>query len=285
MKEKDIKQNWDLVIESKRSLFDISIKQIVHYKDLLFLFVKRDISLVYKQTILGPIWYFVQPIMTTIIYVFVFGKVANISTGGIPQPLFYLSGIIIWNYFSECFMKTSDTFTQNASIFGKVYFPRLITPLSIIVSNGLKFLIQFILFLFLYCYYFLNNYKLHLQIEIILLPIYLLIMSMIGLGFGLIFSSLTTKYKDLKFLIQFGVQLLMYATPIIYPLSTIPEKYQFYFKLNPITHIIEAFKYSFFGSGYFSIKGLMYSFISTLIVLVLGVIIFNKTEKDFMDTV
>lgn len=286
MIKENLDNNWDLVIESNRSLLDLKLKQIIKYWDLLVLFVKRDIVVVYKQTILGPLWFFLQPIMTTLIYVFVFGNVANLSTDGLPQPLFYMSGIVIWNYFSNCFMKTSDTFVQNAGIFGKVFFPRLITPLSVVVSNLITFLIQFILFIALFFYYYFSiGSKIHPQTQLFLLPLYIIMMSLFGLGLGLIFSSLTTKYKDLKFLIQFGVQLLMYATPIIYPLSTIPEKYHLYFKLNPITHVIESFKYSFLGTGFFDWFWLLYSFVFIVVVLFFGIIIFNRTEKDFMDTV
>lgn len=279
-------EKWDLVIKPKTHLLEVNINQIINYWDLLLMFVQRDITVVYKQTVLGPIWFFVQPIMTTFIYVFVFGNIAKLSTDGIPQPLFYMSGIVIWNYFSDCFMKTSDTFTQNASIFGKVYFPRLITPLSIVFSNGLKFLIQFSLFLILYIYflYIGSQFNFHIS-SLLILPYLVVLMSLLGLALGLIFSSLTTKYKDLKFLIQFGVQLLMYATPVIYPLSSISEQYQFYFKLNPITHILEIFKYSFFGTGQFSIMGIIYSSLFIFIFLMLGILIFNKTEKNFMDTV
>lgn len=277
-------KQWDIIIQPKRNVLDINLKQLYKYKDLLFLFVKRDVITIYKQTILGPIWFFVQPILTMVIYVFVFGKIANISTDGIPQPLFYLSGIIIWNYFSSCFSLTANTFTGNAGIFGKVFFPRLIVPLSQIISNLIKFFIQFLLFLTVFFYYLSNN-TVNPSYLIILLPLLLLIIAGLGLGFGLIFSSLTTKYKDLKFLMQFGVQLLMYATPIIYPLSTIPEKYQFWIKLNPITHIIETFKTAFLGSGQLSTNGLLYACVFTLITLTLGVLIFNKTEQKFMDTV
>jgi lipopolysaccharide transport system permease protein len=277
-------KQWDIIIQPKRSVLDINLKQLYKYKDLLFLFVKRDVITIYKQTILGPIWFFVQPILTMVIYVFVFGKIANISTDGIPQPLFYLSGIIIWNYFSSCFSLTANTFTGNAAIFGKVFFPRLIVPLSQIISNLIKFFIQFLLFLTVFFYYLSNN-TVNPSYLIILLPLLLLIIAGLGLGFGLIFSSLTTKYKDLKFLMQFGVQLLMYATPIIYPLSTIPEKYQFWIKLNPITHIIETFKTAFLGSGQLTTNGLLYACVFTLFILILGVLIFNKTEQKFMDTV
>jgi lipopolysaccharide transport system permease protein len=277
---------WDLILKPKRNLFDVNLKQIYQYRDLLFLFVKRDIVTTYKQTILGPVWFFIQPILTMVIYVFIFGNIAKISTDQIPQPLFYISGIVIWNYFSSCFNQTANTFTQNAGIFGKVFFPRLIMPLSQITSNLIKFLIQFLLFIgvFIY-YYFFTKAVLHPSYLIALVPFLLLLMAGLGLGFGLIFSSLTTKYKDLKFLLQFGVQLLMYATPVIYPLSTIPANYKFWFKLNPLTHIIETFKTAFLGSGSLSINGLIYSVIFTLVVLFFGVLIFNKTEQNFMDTV
>lgn len=278
-------KDWDLIIQPKRNLLNINLKQVYDYKDLLFLFVKRDVITVYKQTILGPIWFFVQPILTMVIYVFVFGNVAKISTDNIPQPLFYLSGIVMWNYFADCFNQTANTFTQNANIFGKVFFPRLIIPLSKVVSSLIKYLIQFSLFLALFFYYYFNSDTIRPSYLILIVPILLLLMAGLGLGFGLIFSSLTTKYKDLKFLIQFGVQLLMYATPIIYPLSTIPEKYQFWIKLNPITHIVETFKTAFLGSGDFSIKGLLYALIFTITILTTGVLIFNKTEQKFMDTV
>ena len=278
-------EKWDLVIKPKKNLFDLNLKQVITYFDLLILFVKRDIIVLYKQTILGPVWFFVQPIMTTLIYIFVFGNVANISTDGIPKPLFYLSGIIMWNFFSECFIKTSNTFTNNAEVFGKVFFPRLIMPLSIIISNGIKLLLQFCLFLIVYFYFMSSGSDISPNMFVLLFPVLLIIMAFMGLGFGLIFSSLTTKYKDLKFLIQFGVQLLMYATPIIYPLSAIPDKYRFYVALNPITHIIETFKYAFIGVGEFSGLGLTYSVVFTFIILFLGIVIFNKTQQSFMDTV
>ncbi len=279
-------ENWDIILKPKRNLFDVNLKQVYHYRDLLFLFVKRDIITTYKQTVLGPIWFFVQPILTVVIYVFIFGKVAKISTDEIPQPLFYLSGIVMWNYFSSCFNQTADTFTKNANIFGKVFFPRLIVPLSVVMSNLIKFGIQFLLFIGLFCYYlFYKKAGIHPSVLIAIFPLLVFLMAGLGLGFGLIFSSLTTKYKDLKFLLQFGVQLLMYATPVIYPLSTIPSNYQFWFKLNPLTHLIETFKTAFLGSGTFSVNGLMYASVFTIVVLFFGVLIFNKTEQDFMDTV
>ncbi len=278
-------EDWDIILKPKRGLFSINLKQVYDYRDLLFLFVKRDIITTYKQTVLGPIWFFIQPILTMLIYVFIFGNVAQISTDNIPQPLFYISGIIMWNYFASCFSQTANTFVGNAGIFGKVFFPRLIVPLSQVTSNLIKFCIQFSLFIALFLYYYFNNDNITPSLLILLLPLLLIIMAGMGLGFGLIFSSLTTKYKDLKFLMQFGIQLLMYATPVIYPLSTIPSKYQFWFKLNPLTHIIETFKTAFLGSGQFSLIGLLYSLSFTIIALFIGIIIFNKTEQNFMDTV
>jgi lipopolysaccharide transport system permease protein len=280
-----MEEKWDLVIEPKRHLLDLKLNQLWKYRDLLWMFVKRDITVVYKQTVLGPLWFFIQPIMTTLIYVFVFGNVANISTDGVPKPLFYMSGIVLWNYFSECFMRNSDTFSANAGVFGKVYFPRLITPLSLVFSNAIKFLIQFGLFLAVYAYFVTIGADVAPRIELVTLPLLIFLMALMGLGFGLIFSSMTTKYKDLKFLIQFGVQLLMYATPIIYPMSTLPAKYQSILWWNPITHIMEAFKFGFLGQGSFSLIGLAYSTIFTIFLMIFGTIIFNKTEQTFMDTV
>ena len=278
-------EDWDVILKPKRKLLDLNLKSLWRYRDLLFLFVKRDIIIIYKQTILGPLWFFIQPVMTTIIYIFVFGNIAKLPTDGLPQPIFYLSGIIMWNYFSECFLRTSDTFTQNAGVFGKVYFPRLITPISLLISNVLKFLIQLAL-LFAFCiYYWSSGLDINIQPEIIIFPVLVLLLALIGVGFGLIFSSLTTKYKDLKFLIAFGVQLIMYATPVIYPMSTLPSNIQNILWWNPLTHIIEAFKFSFLGAGSFNLNGLIYSLCFALFVLFSGIIIFNRTEKSFMDTV
>jgi lipopolysaccharide transport system permease protein len=279
------KKNWDLVIEPKKHLLDLRLKQILEYWDLLILLVKKDIVVVYKQTILGPIWFFIQPIMTTLIFTFVFGNIADIPTDGIPKPLFYMCGIVIWNYFSECFMKTSDTFTSNAGVFGKVYYPRLINPLSVVISNGIKFLIQFFLFLVMFFYFLFQTDNILPQIELFFFPLFLIIMALLGLGMGLIFSALTTKYKDLKFLLQFGVQLLMYASPIIYPLSTLEGNLKNLVQLNPITHVIEGCKYAFLGQGSFTYYGLIYAIIFSIIVLIFGIVIFNRTERNFMDTV
>jgi lipopolysaccharide transport system permease protein len=278
-------QNWDLVIKPKKGIFDIDFKSIWQYRDLLIMFVKRDVVTVYKQTILGPVWFILQPIMTTAIYILVFGRIANISTDGVPMILFYLSGIIVWNYFSECFNITSKTFTENAGIFGKVYFPRLIMPLSKIVSGLIKFGIQFVLFLAVYIIYLFKGSIIHPNLYIILVPYLILLMALMGLGFGIIFTSLTTRYRDLNFLIAFGVQLLMYATPVIYPVSAIPEKYKVFIMANPMTPILETFKYGFLGSGHASWNGIVYATLFTLGVLILGIVIFNKTEKTFIDTV
>lgn len=278
-------ENWDIVIKPSRGIFEVPVKKIIAYFDLLYLFVKRDLVVVYKQTILGPLWFFIQPILTTLMFLVVFGNIANISTDGIPKPLFYLSGIVFWNYFADCFNKTSNTFTANADIFGKVYFPRLIMPLSIVVSSGLKLAVQFLLFLAVCAYYSIQSGEIYITKTILITPLLIVMMAMIGLGFGLIFSSLTTKYKDLKFLIQFGVQLFMYATPVIYPISILSDKMKTLMWFNPLSHIIEAFKLAFLGQGTFSWEGMLYTFICSLMFLVLGVIVFNRTEQSFMDTV
>ena len=278
-------EDWDLIIRPKRHLLDVNLKELWDYRDLLYMFVKRDIVTVYKQTILGPIWFFVQPIMTTVVYLFVFGQIAKISTDGIPGPLFYMAGIIIWNYFSESLTKTANTFVGNAAIFGKVYFPRLIVPLSLVVSGVIKFFIQLALFLAVYAYYLATTDTLHPNIWLLATGYCVVLMASMGLGIGIIFSSLTTKYRDLTFLLTFGVQLLMYATPIIYPMSSLSEGARKILWWNPIAHVIECFKYGFLGSGEATLAGLAYTTTFTLIVLIFGVIIFNRTEQTFMDTV
>ncbi len=277
--------DWDFRIEANNDPLNVGFSQVWKYRDLLMLFVKRDIVTVYKQTILGPLWFFIQPILTTITFMFIFGNLAGISTDGVPQILFYLSGITIWNYFNETLIQTSKTFTENAPIFGKVYFPRLVLPLSKVISNLLKFGIQFGLFLItLLVYYFLGK-DVYPNIYILLTPLLLLLMGGLGLGFGLISSALTTKYRDLTFLIAFGVQLLMYATPVIYPMSSISDKYQMYIWLNPLTSIVESFKYAYLGSGILDWFWLSYSCVFTLILLIVGAITFNRIEKSFVDTV
>lgn len=277
---------WDIIIEPKRSLFSLNLREVWEYRDLLRMFVLRDFVTIYKQTILGPLWFFIQPIFTALIYTFIFGNIANISTDGLPKILFYMSGSICWNYFADCLNKTSTVFKDNQAIFGKVYFPRLITPLSIIASGLLKFGIQLLLFIcFLIFYYFFSDIDIHFNLEILLFPFLIILMGLLGLGFGMIITSLTTKYRDLVFLLQFGVQLLMYATPVIYPLSSMPEKYKWLIALNPMTSIIETFRYGVLGVGSFSWYYLAYTSIFSIVILVVGTIIFNKTEKTFMDTI
>ncbi|MCW3787744.1 ABC transporter permease [Plebeiibacterium sediminum] len=280
-------EDYDLIIRPKRHAFDINFKEIWAYRDLLRMFVKRDIITVYKQTVLGPIWFIVQPIMTTLIYIVVFGNIAKISTDGVPQPLFYLAGITIWNYFAESFNTTAKTFTENANIFGKVYFPRLIMPFAKVTSGLIKFGIQFILFMGVYSYYiFTGNATVNPNWNIALLPVYIMLMAAYGLGAGIIFTSLTTKYRDLTFLLAFGVQLLMYASPVIYPVSTIESpKLQMIALYNPFTPILEGFKYAFLGAGHFSWMNLIYSIVVAIVLLVSGIVIFHKTERNFIDTV
>ena len=281
-------KEWDLVIEPQTSLFELNLKDVWRYRDLLWLLVKRDFVSFYKQTILGPLWFFIQPLFTTIIFTFIFGNLAGLSTDGLPQPLFYMAGITAWNYFADCLTKTSTVFRDNANIFGKVYFPRLIMPLSIVVSNLVRFGVQMLLFFVMIGYYLIQNEMgslFHPNIYILLFPVLVLLMALLGLGLGLIITALTTKYRDLAFLITFGVQLMMYATTVIYPLSAAPAKYKWLIELNPMTGIIEAFRFGFLGQGAFTINTFGYSVVFTLISLVLGVIIFNKTEKTFVDTV
>ncbi|MCS6832856.1 MAG: ABC transporter permease [Flammeovirgaceae bacterium] len=279
-------EQWDTIIKPSSSLFEIDIRELWRYRDLIIMFTKRDIVANYKQTILGPIWFFIQPLLTTITFVVIFGNIAKISTDGLPKVLFYLAGITCWNYFSECLTRTANTFRENANIFGKVYFPRLVVPLSIIISNLIKFAIQLLLFLIIWLYFLLfTDSQIHITEAILLLPVLIFLMAGLGLGFGIIFSSLTTKYKDLVFLLTFGVQLAMYATPVIYPLSTISDKYKPYIMANPVTAIVETFRYGFLGTGTFSWEMLVYSLVCTLVVLMIGVVIFNKVEKTFMDTV
>ena len=276
---------WDLVIEGSSSLFDLKFKDVWRYRDLLTVFVKRDFVSFYKQTILGPLWFFIQPLFTTIIYTFVFGRLAAISTDGLPQPLFYLAGITAWNYFADCLTKTSTVFRDNSNIFGKVYFPRLILPLSIVASNLVRFGVQMLLFLSMMGYYYWQGSAFTPTWALLMFPVLVLMMALLGLGLGLIITAMTTKYRDLAFLVTFGVQLLMYTTTVVYPLSATPIKYRHIIELNPMTGIIEAFRYSFLGKGEFSAWSVGYSALVTLVVLFFGIIIFNKTEKTFVDTV
>ena len=281
-------KNWDLIIQNKSSLFRLDLHEVWRYRDLLRMYVKRDIITFYKQTILGPMWFFIQPIMTTIMFMFVFGGIAGISTDGVPQAVFYLAGLVCWNYFADCLTKCSDTFNANQQIFGKVYFPRLIVPFSIVISNMVKMGIQLVLFLVVYAYYFIVLGTFEINWTIVLFPVLLLMLASLGLGFGLVISSLTTKYRDLNMLIAFGVQLLMYATPVIYPLSVMKQNYPdkiWVIVANPLTAIIETFKYGFTGVGVFEWNYLLYSFVMSIAVLLLGIIVFNRVQKNFMDVI
>jgi lipopolysaccharide transport system permease protein len=282
------KQQHYWTIESKSTLFDLKLAEVWAYRDLLLLLVRRDFVSFYKQTILGPLWFFIQPLFTTIIFTFIFGNLAGISTDGLPKPLFYMAGITAWNYFSDCLTKTSTVFRDNAGIFGKVYFPRLIMPLSIVVSNLVRFGIQMLLFFILMVYYYFSGANFQPSWVIILFPLLVILMALLGLGAGMIISAMTTKYRDLAFLIGFGVQLLMYATTVIYPLSTAIQKYPAYswiIEYNPMTTIIETFRYGFLGEGRFSWGSLGYTTGITLMLLIAGIAIFNKVERNFVDTV
>ena len=278
--------NWTMTIEPQRGLLDLRLGELWHYRDLMLLFVRRDFVSVYKQTILGPLWYLIQPLLTTITFTFIFGRIASLPTDGLPQFLFYMSGTVVWSYFAGCLTKTSETFVQNANLFGKVYFPRLAVPVSILISNLITFLIQFAMFLVFVLYFVWRGTSIQFNwLWIALSPVLILMMAGLGLGFGIIISSLTTKYRDLRFLVTFGVSLLMYATPVIYPVSSIPERFQWLILANPMTPIVEAFRYAFLGAGTVDIKHLLYSFAFMLIVVFLGSVIFNRVEQTFMDTV
>jgi lipopolysaccharide transport system permease protein len=272
-------------ITPRKHLFDVKVKEVWYYRDLFVLFIKRDITVTYKQTILGPLWFFIQPLLTTLMFLLVFGRIAGIPTDGVPPILFYLGGITIWNYFSESLRLTSDTFVKNAGLFGKIYFPRIVTPLSVVSSNLVKFVIQFLLFLCVYLYYYFTNDTIRPNITLFLLPVYIVILAFMALGFGMIISAMTTKYRDLTFLIQFGIQLWMYATPVIYPITKIPEKYRALIMANPVSSIVEAFKYGFTGSGVFSITAILYSVVFTIVLFLLSLMVFNRVERNFMDTV
>jgi len=278
-------KEWDLIIEPQSSWLALNIKEVWRYRDLFLLMVKRDITTVYKQTILGPVWFFLQPILTTFIFTLIFGKIAHLSTDGIPPVLFYLSGLILWNFFSETLVNTSKTFVENAPIFGKVYFPRLVMPLAKTTSGFLKFIIQFLLFVVVLFYYKIQGVALVWNTSLLLIPYLMLLMAGLGLGSGILLSALTTKYRDLIFLINFGVQLMMYATPVIIPFSSVPLKYQWIMGLNPMTSIIETFRHACMGTSIVSYTGLAYSTGFMIVLLFVGVIVFNKVEKSFIDTV
>ena len=277
--------DWETIIEPKSNRFDLNLKEVIRYKDLLFLFVRRDLIANYKQTVLGPIWILLQPVMTSIIYVFVFGNIAGLSTDGLPKMLFYMSGVTAWKYFADCLNNTSNTFVKNAGVFGKVYFPRIIRPISVVFVNLVNFGVQFLLLVFFYIYFVSQGFDLQPRVEIYLLPVLLIIMMLMGLGFGFVLSAMTAKYRDLRILSTFGVQLLMYLTPVVYPISSLEEKYQYWILANPMTAIIETFRTVVLGTGEINYLNLMYSGAFALVVFIFGLIIFNRTARNFMDTV
>ena len=278
-------EKWGTVIKPKTGLFDIDFKELIRYRDLWRMFVKRDIITQYKQTILGPLWFFVNPALTTVMYMVIFSRIAKIPTDGLPEPLFYLSAICLWNYFSTCLTKISTTFKDNENIFGKVYFPRLIMPISTVTSTLFVLAMQSLLFVFVYIYYIAIGTAIMPNIYILLVPVLIIMIAGLALGFGIIVSSLTTKYRDLSILFTFIVQLWMYATPVIYPLSMMSPEKQWIMALNPVTSIIETFRYAVLGVGTFSWWQLGYSFTFMCVVLGLGIVIFNKIQRSFMDTV
>ncbi|MGD9613016.1 MAG: ABC transporter permease [Kiritimatiellia bacterium] len=278
-------QVWDLVIEPPKGWLDLHLRDLWRYRDLMGLFVRRDFVAAYKQTILGPLWHLIQPLLTTLMFTVVFGRIAGLPTDGVPQFVFYMAGTTVWGYFANCLTRTSNTFIANAGIFGKVYFPRMVVPASTVMSQLIAFAIQFGFFLCFYALFWLRGAPIHPNWAIGLLPLLLLLMAGLGLGFGIVISSLTTKYRDLQVLVGFGVQLWMYATPVIYPLSSMPEKYRWLVAANPMSAVVETFRYGFFGTGTFSWVYLGYSAGFTLVLLLLGMAVFNRVERTFMDTV
>jgi len=278
-------ENWTEILEPRSSLLDLRLGEVWRYRDLVMLFVRRDFVSNYKQTVLGPIWFFIQPLLTTITFYIIFGRVAQLGTDGIPPFIFYLAGNTVWGYFSQSLTAVSTVFTTNAAMFSKVYFPRLTMPLSIIISNLVRFGIQFGLFLIVWVFYLVTTNDLHPNWLMLLTPLLVVLMGLLALGLGMIFSALTTKYRDLAMLLTFGIQLALYATPVIYPLSTVPARYMWLILANPMSAITETFRVAFLGSGTFNWIYLGYSTLVTMAILLIGVIIFNRVEKSFTDTV
>ncbi|GGF08327.1 ABC transporter permease [Flavobacterium limi] len=281
-------KDWLFEITPKNNFFSLNFKEIWQYRDLLFLFVKRDVITVYKQTVLGPLWYLIQPLFTSVIFTIIFNNVAGIKTEGLPSFLFNLAGITMWNYFAACLNGTADTFKTNASIFGKVYFPRIITPLSVVISNLMKFGIQFLIFIGFYIFYYFDGYNLTLNLSILFFPVLIVIMGILGLGLGMIISSMVTKYRDFSYLIAFGIQLLMYLSAVMYPMELVKSKlpsYGWVVEYNPLAYIIETSRYMLLNFGHISLSGLLYTFTFTIIVFFVGLLVFNKAEKSFIDTV
>lgn len=288
-------KEWTQVIRPKRTWYDINLSEVWKYRDLVMIFVRRDFVAMYKQTVLGPLWYLIQPLLTTLVFTVIFGRIAKLSTAELPAIIFYMSGITGWNYFSTCLNKTSGTFISNASVFGKVYFPRLTVPISVVISNLITFGIQFLFLMCFWLYFYFRgdlsgiNFSgedyIGMNLYILLIPVLLFMMALMGIGFGLIISSFTVKYKDLQFLVGFGVQLFMYATPIIYPLRDIPLVYRRLIMLNPMTSVIETFKFTLFNFGTFSWTMLAYSFVFSILIFAVGIVLFNKVEQKFIDTI
>lgn len=280
-----IDNEWDLIIKPKSGLLDLRLKEIWKYRDLLRLLVRRDFVSFYKQTVLGPIWFLIQPLFTVAVYMFIFGRIAGMKTDNIPPPLFYLSGIAAWSYFSECVLKTANVFRENSGIFGKVYFPRLIMPLSIIVSNLVKFGIQLFLLIIMIIYFSFNGFEVKYNYFMFFLPLFILLIAAFGLGIGLIVSSVTTKYRDVALLLSFAITLLMYTCPVVYPLSSLTPKFRFLVALNPLTSLIEGFRFIIMGYGDISFAELMYSTSFIIVILFIGIIVFNKVQKNFIDII
>ncbi len=281
----EIEQSWDLIITPRKKWYDLQLRDVWRYRDLISLFVRRDFVAKYKQTILGPLWFLIQPLLTSLVFTVIFGNIAQLPTDDLPQLLFYMSGTVLWNYFSSCLVSTSDTFIANANLFGKVYFPRLVMPISVVISNLITFAIQMLFFLAFFLYFFLRQTNVSFTLWALALPYLVFLMAGLGLGFGIVISSLTTKYRDLRYLVSFGVSLWMYGTPVIYPVSSIPEGWQWIANINPVTPIIETFRNGFLGQGNATWLGLGYSTLFMLVVMFIGVVIFNRVEKTFIDTV
>jgi len=281
-------EQWDIVIKPKVKGLNLNLKEVWRYRDLLVMYVQREFVATYKQTILGPIWFFIQPIFTTLVFVLVFGQIAQISTDGLPQILFYMSGTVCWGFFTDCLSRSSGTFSSNAGVFSKVYFPRLVAPLSGLAASAIKLGIQLLLFSTFYIYYYVQGYNINTNLHILLFPLLIIIMAGIGFGFGIIISSITIKYRDLNILISFAIGLLMYITPVIYPLSAIPAKFgafRWIIQLNPLSSVLETFRYAVLGTGSFSWLLLIYSIVFTIIVVLIGIVLFNKVERRFVDII
>ena len=288
MNSKDEQEDWLFVIKPKNKFLSLNLKEVWQYRDLLFLFVKRDIITVYKQTVLGPLWYLIQPLFTSLTFTIIFNNVAGISTGSVPPFLFNLAGITVWNYFTACLNGTSDTFKANANVFGKVYFPRIITPLSIVISNLIKFGIQFLIFIAFYIFYYLKGVNLILNGFAVFFPFLIIIMGILGLGLGMLISSMITKYRDFSYLVSFGIQLLMYLSAVMYPMELVKNKlpkYGWIVEYNPLAYIIETSRYILLNVGEVSVLGLVYTVSVVIIIFFIGLLTFNRTEKSFIDTV